>query len=264
MTAKLYVIGDSFSEAPGEADKTATWPLLVAQGLSAKLDKEITLVNPSLTGSSQDYTWKFLQQWASEEITPDDYLVVALTHPSRYWYFEDAPSLTNMSIVDLEWNTPRHQLKAIEYYVNYIQRLELDTIHVKNRMGYIAYQILKKSLNKPLFIKCFNQELGHTSLWDEINVAYGDLEANVQAIEFTDPNPRLIGHLWKKRDGRYNHMCLSNHKILAEKVLHSLLTGNRCDLTTGFIGNQLTKDILKDTDFVQKELNLNVLLEKRR
>ena len=45
-------------------------------------------------------------------------------------------------------------------------------------------------------------------------------------------------------DMRYNHLCLSNHDILAEKIINALTTGERLDLTTGFIQGIYTSKLL--------------------
>jgi hypothetical protein len=63
---------------------------------------------------------------------------------------------------------------------------------------------------------------------------------------------------FKGIDVRHNHMCLSNHTILANKLYNQIVNNQPLDLTFGFI-----KDILKnnyaDLEFANKELSLDAL-----
>jgi hypothetical protein len=55
-------------------------------------------------------------------------------------------------------------------------------------------------------------------------------------------------------------LCLSNHKILADKIVNSLLTNDICDLTEGFKEKLIKEDALTDNNFIQKELDVNATL----
>ena len=262
MSSRLFVVGDSFCEPPKVIDKTPTWPAIVAKQLSNKLGKEVLLENYSIVGCSQDYCWEALNNILEYDITQDDYLIIGLTHPNRVWYFDDKPNLSNAHVMDMKEYIGRDKAKAVEYYIRYIQRPRLDTIHVTNRMGYVAYQVLKKTLHTPLLLKCFEQFIDQGSNWSELNFANGAL-SNIQSQEFSDHIQKCHSdpnNFWKGKDGRYNHMCLSNHKILADKIVNSLLTNDICDLTKGFKERLIKEDALTDNNFIQKELDVNATL----
>ena len=252
----LYVIGDSFSVPPKAGDTTVTWPQQVASGLKEQLGHTVILENVSLMGSAQDYCWDVLQQLLEHRIKQDDYIIIALTHPSRFWYLDRMPEMTNANIIDLDSYVTKDEAQAIEYYIRYIQRPRLDLIHINNRMGYLAYQTLKKKLNRPVVIKCFSQDVDQAETWPEINWAKGILMDDVQQWEFEDVDADLEAKFWHGLDGRYNHMCLSNHKILADKLVHSLLTDTTPDLTEGFVKGLIKDNALRDDDFVLKELDV--------
>jgi hypothetical protein len=166
------------------------------------------------------------------------------------------PEMTNSNIIDLDSYVTKDEAQAIEYYIRYIQRPRLDLIHINNRMGYLAYQTLKKKLNRPVVIKCFSQDVDQAETWPEINWAKGILMDDVQQWEFEDIDADFDAKFWYGLDGRYNHMCLSNHKILADKLVHSLLTDTAPDLTEGFVKGLIKDNALRDDDFVLKELDV--------
>ena len=255
----LYVIGDSFSVPPPLEDDTKTWPRQVAINLSEHLGQTVGLANNSRMGVSQDYCWEFLQNLLENVITADDYLIIALTHPSRFWFLERLPELSNSNIIDLDEHCSKEEAKAIEYFIRYIQRPQLDFISINNRMGYLAYQVAKKKLNRPIIIKCFDQNVAQAESWSEINWAKGNLMEDVQRWEFEDVDCDQDAGFWRGLDGRYNHMCLSNHKILADKLSESLINDTTCDLTEGFIRGLIKKNAMQDDDFILKELETRVV-----
>jgi hypothetical protein len=77
-----------------------------------------------------------------------------------------------------------------------------------------------------------------------LNFASGTL-ASISAQEYkTSATIAECTNFLNGLDPRYNHMCLSNHKILADKIVKSF---DNLDLTNGFIQNILTKENLEDT-----------------
>jgi hypothetical protein len=236
-----------------------TWPQQVARGLKEQLGHDVVLENLSIMGCAQDYCWDVLQHLLEHRITENDYIVIALTHPSRFWFLDRLPEMTNSNIIDLDSFVTKDEAKAIEYYIRYIQRVRLDLIHINNRMGYLAYQTLKKKLNRPIIMKCFGQDVDQAEQWQEINWAKGVLMDDVQQWEFEDITADLDAKFWYGLDGRYNHMCLSNHKILADKLVHSLLTDTALDLTEGFVKGLIKDNALKDDDFIFKELDVSTV-----
>ena len=251
---RLFVVGDSFSISAGAGDSSPVWTEVVHRQLEQHHGESIEYVNCSLMGSSQEWAWKFLQIWLDGHMTDQDYLMVCLTHPSRMWFFEDLPALTNANIIDIDDHVSSERSRAIEYYIRYIQRPELDLQTVNNRMAYVCYQVLKQQLKKPLFIRCFKQELDQAKAWPEINLADGSLMEDIQHWEFEDVDADTNATFWYGLDCRYNHMCLSNHEILGKRAAHSLITGEPLDIKTGYHRALIKDDALSDADFCSKEL----------
>lgn len=256
---KLFVVGDSFVAPPND-NHPRVWPQQVADRLGCDLE------NWAEVGTAQDWSWQILQYWFDRgDITADDYLIVALTHPNRFWYLQDNPKLTNPDIIDMErWCSPE-QRRAIEYFLRYIQRPALDIIHINNRLGYLAYQIGRLGLRRPLMLKCFDFDISQAESFWELNWTNGIMMNDVQRLEF-DPVDldENITAFWHGIDARYNHLCLSNHDIMADKVAEALTSNTTLDLTSGFIQGLLKPGSLDDDDLAHRELNMEVVQYNRQ
>ncbi len=261
---KLFVIGDSFSVTPVD-DPVMTWVRIAAQELSRKLGQDVAVVNRSIMGAAQDWCWLHLHAWIeSGDLGPDDYLVVAMTHPGRYWYIERLPEISNSNIIDLDKWMTKDEAKAIESFIRYIQRPTIDSINLINRLNYLAYQTLKKGLKKPLVIKCFRQEFHQCESMDELNIAQGSLFEDIQYWEFFEPEKEQGNNYFSGLDCRYNHMCLSNHAILGPRVAESLYLETTLDLRNGYLRDILKPDTLKDQEFCKAELSMKHLEQRKQ
>jgi hypothetical protein len=257
---RLFVIGDSFSVAPRAHDPAMVWTRVAAKQLAEHHQAPVTLVNSSLMGVSQDYCWMILHSWIdSGALTENDYLIVAMTHPGRFWYLDREPELSNANIIDLDRHCTKEESKAIEMFIKHIQRPRLDAINLINRMGWLGYQKLKLNLRKPLLIKGFEQDLYQYESMDDIMIANGSLFEDIQYWEFDDPTSEENNGYFDGIDCRYNHMCLSNHAILGTRVADALYHGTELDLSTGYIRGILKADSLEDEEFCRTELDVNAL-----
>jgi hypothetical protein len=250
---RLFVIGDSFSSPPRSGEVETMWTSLLVKKLSNYVGSPTPVVNGSLHGSSQVWCWGVLQQWLESCITPDDYLIVILTDPSRYWFIEDRPDLSNSHIIDLDQYVGSDVSNAIASYIQYIQRPSTDVIHLVDRLGLLAYYVTSQSLKRPIVIKAFDQEVLYANNFKELNWATGTL-LKVQNNEFKNRSEHRT--FWRGLDARYNHLCLSNHEILSNKIFSAIINDTAVDLTTGFIEDILDKAVLSDNEFCKKELDL--------
>lgn len=251
---RLFVIGDSFSSPPRSGDVTSMWTSILAKKLSNYLGNPTPVVNGSLHGASQVWCWGVLQSWLENCITPDDYLVIILTDPGRFWFVEDRPDLSNSHIIDFDQYISSNVSNAIASYIQYIQRPSIDTIHLIDRLGLLAYYVLNHRLRRPILIKAFEQEVVHANNFKELNWANGTL-LNVQQSEFKNRADHRT--FWHGLDARYNHLCLCNHEILANKIFTGVIDDTSIDLTTGFIQDILDNRVLEDIEFCKKELDMH-------
>jgi hypothetical protein len=262
--SRLFVIGDSFSVPPKANDATLTWPQLVANQLTELSGRPVRLINNSIMGASQDWCWFVMLDWLSD-VTANDYVIVALTHPGRYWFVDNIPELSNANIIDLDRFVQGEQLKAIELFIKHIQRPSIDTLNLVNRMAALAYHVVKLGLRRPLMLKAFEQELSISEAWtDELNFSKGVLMDNIQFWEFDDPHCKdHLNTYFRGLDCRYNHMILSNHKILADRIALALHHDKTLDLAEGFIRGLITKDSVFDDEFCQREFDMQVVAKRR-
>jgi hypothetical protein len=259
----LWIVGDSFSQPRKTFDRPTIWPEIVPALLSVDLKVNVELVNESWMGVSQDYCWMYLQRWVHEgRIQPEDYVIVIMTHPNRYWYLEAHPDLSNGHYtMDLDDYVTADQSQAIKLYMKEIQRPQLDTIQQLNRLGWLANAVGQYHLRRPLVIRAFDFDLYEGEKYTNLNVAQGDLYS-LQNREFlaADQTDDTTTRYFEGIDPRYNHLTLSNHKILAGLISDSLINDTQLDLTQRvFIENIFGPDTMQDSEFVAAELNLEML-----
>lgn len=243
--SRLYIFGDSFA-AP--YDNPQTWTEQLAQQLG------LDIVNHARSGTSQDYAWAVLQHYIPE-FTPEDRVVIVLTHPSRRWYFQNKPQLSNINIIDLDQHLTRDESRAVELYIKHIQRPQTDTLDVSLRLGWLSWQIHQRGLAQPVIIKAFEQDIIDPLSVESMLVAEGSLY-DVDLAEFAPGiTADQVNGFWLGHDARYNHLCLTNHQIMADKLAESIRTGVAADLTRGFRRQLLADSVWNDPNFVSREFN---------
>jgi len=269
----LYIFGDSFTVPPelvvGDSNKglwaspgetwssgkprprVQTWINQVAAHLST-LHRDLDVINYSQHGVAQDFCWMHINN-AIDKITPEDYIIVAVTHPNRFWYIQEHPNLSNHHIINFQQYITEDQFRAIDGFMQHIQRPELDTLHQTNRCKSLAYEVLKKGLRKPLMMNCFFTDITEVEGIEDLLWAKGNL-FNIQAEEYEDGEENSTTY-FKGIDCRYNHLCITNHNIMAKKIIAAFCEGQPLDLYQGFAKHLLQKDSLKDESFCRKELD---------
>lgn len=216
----LWVTGDSFSNVNLEDINENAW--------SVNLSKQLkySLANESLPGCNQDWCWRVIKKY-QHEITQEDQIVIALTDYSRFWFYKEHPNITNSFIVDFEEriNDPS-KTKAAEYYIKYIQRDDLDAQFQEHRLGWLNNLVRIKGWKKPIILQAFESGI-ETDQFPDLIFSKGCLSDISKAEEVGNIEQRGI-------DVRYNHMCISNHKILVQKIMDTITSNSILDLTHGF------------------------------
>lgn len=238
----VWIVGDSFSYIDREDICHDTWHLLVPKLL------DYDLLNDSLVGSSQDWAWRKIRDWQFE-IKPQDQLIVVLTHPSRFWFFEDMPDTSNHNTVDFdEIVNDKEKTLAAKYFIKHIQRPELDIQMTDHRMGWLSNLVYKNGWKKPIIIQAFPQTL-YTDLYPNLIFSNGNLFAINKKEEVGDIKD-------KNWDTRYNHMCLTNHAILAEKIVKTIVSNAELDLITGFKEKIYSQELITNQENAKTELSI--------
>jgi hypothetical protein len=247
--SELYIIGDSFAVMKQENINPNVWPILLSQRLGYNLS------NTSCSGASQDWLLNQLHQ-IRKQITPDDQLIITLSDCNRFWFFEDFPDVAEPRATELGEIIGKDRAKAAEYYFRYIQRDSLSINHQISRLGLIAHLTTLYNWKPPIILLSFQEHVPEQELFPNLIFSKGALIYDVSNKELeVGTNDHIF---FKGIDVRHNHMCLSNHTILADKLYNQIVNNQPLDLTFGFI-----KDILKnnyaDLEFANKELSLDAL-----
>jgi hypothetical protein len=255
---KLYVFGDSFG-APtiNNHGIEKIWPTLLA----AETDSE--LYNGCIVGGSQDFAFWQLYN-LSEKITKNDIIILVLSHPNRMWYVPDDPSLSYSQYVkNLVSKHGKNIADAASMYESFIQNPYIDAMRVDQRLAWLSYTSYLNGWRSPVVIDGFYQERPHSRKYQHINFSNGNLTSDVSALEVKGvfsgedlKNNKIYQKVIGSDDFRFNHLILSNHKILVKKLLSTIENNSILDLTSGFIKHILDENSIKDKEFSNNELNI--------
>lgn len=256
---KLFVIGDSFTSLSTEEEyrNHRLWTIQ----LSKKLKSDLFCWG--CPGSSQDWLMTALHN-SKNEITSEDYLVLVFTHPTRFWFFDDQPDICNPFIDEFDHIVGYERAQAVINYYKYIQRDSLDLLHQEARLGCIANMSRVRGWRNPVIINAFETDYLQND-FTNLTIAKGSLTQGPSQKELEDYTT-IMNIFTEIRDPRYNHLCLDNHDVLADKLYETLVNNVELDLTQGFFEGIIKKDFLNDQEFCESQLNLNIInnAEKHR
>jgi hypothetical protein len=253
---KLYVIGDSFSAEESWPTGVKTihpypdydfgasvyWPKKLADRLEADL------VNLSIIGCGQDYQWAEIYKH-QDEITPDDYVIVVLTEARRFWYFYEYPGLGR---ADLIAQSPKQRgaAEVAADFERYIQRDMLAVLNLENRLGALSYMAYLRGWRKPLIVYAMSQIADIVRQFKHLEFSKGTLtDISVNEVQIGATEEYYNNKIIRGIDPRYNHLTMSNHRILTDKIFNHFTKQMPLDLTTDFLENVVTEESLKDPDF---------------
>ena len=253
---KIYLVGDSFSSPNRVGDDYHPWYIQTGELLN------MTVLNKSMIGVSQDWCfWKLAQDL--DDIKPEDQILIVMTHPGRYWYFDDKPQMTNPNIVNIDQELTPEQMKAVQGYMMQIQRPPLDIQQLSHRLGWLQAQCHMRGLKPaqllcgfPLYLKTqypMDEHINWT-MYTHIRISRGDLLTHAEQKECVKGLSEY--DLWKGVDCRYNHLIKSNHKILAQAVATAITNEEPIDLENQkWVTGILDHSTIEDKDFIEKELD---------
>ena len=259
--AKLYIVGDSFTQPPRKEDSYQPW----FNRLATQMDLEV--VNCSGMGTSQDFA---VQQLSGlmHLMTKDDKILWLLTHAARFWFFDNRPRLTNANIINIDDEMTKDEELAVRHFMMQIQRPPLDLLWQDTRLGWLSAQAKQLGMQAPQILqgfprvvpqdrKTFDIFFSHEKL-DNLRISKGDLLNHVEAPEMKGfkMEEGYESKVWQGYDCRYNHLCKSNHDILLERMLTAFRKDQPVDLLTpGWVIDVIDEETIKDPDFINKELD---------
>lgn len=245
----IWAFGDSFIDSYDYKKEQRisdydTW----LQTIGKKLNQEVK--NYGCVGSSLDFTYYKFNSIRSH-IKKNDIVIFAATNLSRRWLRKEWPYLTqitDLATLDID----KDFVKAIKYYILHLDHPELYQTYLTTFL-YNLKDITEDLNLHTLVIPCMEDTykflLPLHKNFPTLHWAQGYLDA-VNIKEY-DSKLNRINTI---EDGKINHLCWSNHNILADKILDNINDNKILDLETGFCEYLITKDTVKDPAFHLKEL----------
>ena len=220
----LYIFGDSFVALTGNQELSWIWTNAVA----ATLEHEQK--NYGVGGSGLEYTFEQFEQCRAS-ITQDDLVIICLTAASRGYFFKDYPVISDPESVRnvdplVRPTITKDQLLAIKYYQTYFGHIHADKMkfHLLNFL-HSANALAAELKIKIIIIDAVLQDTIDCNRYKNLIIANGSL-FNVSNNE--------VPVKFRRNDKRPNHLCRSNHEILAKKVVDTITTNVALDLTSEF------------------------------
>jgi hypothetical protein len=263
MTGRLIVVGDSFCELPKSGDSFENWCQQAARVL------EMPLLMSAGPGVSQDWQWDQLQT-TFEHITPQDRVLVVITHCERQWFVEDQPAYTHVNVANLPEELGAEMAEAIRHYCVHLQRPNLDLQHQAHRLGWLHAQVDRVGAHPVWVLPGFRlhwiiQAVSTSTpeYWDHFrlrglkNLLLSDQNLYDDVQEREMQPGETTSTVFQGVDLRYNHLLRHNHKILAECVVRAIRNNQPVDLRDPrWMCERLSPKIWQDTRFIQDQMNM--------
>ena len=247
----LYVFGDSYchdikdmelsnKDRRGEGLYPEFFPLEDnwVNIVSKKLIGSTDYVDCAMAGTSNEYIWHKLQNYASDFV-PGDHIIVQLTSQQRRWLIEEHPQCSNWAAMGLSNSKlSSTQKNAIQTYSKHLNHEKAD------HAIYMACLYATTYIGKMLGENGGNEDGGIKVLILPGFYDIAGVEGNLGNVCFGEFDGQESQDQFYKTtcDNRWNHMTEINHTILADKVLDFFEDFTMVDLTTDFEKAIYTKD----------------------
>lgn len=245
----IWIFGDSYAVNQDELNQRI-WMNIV----SKKLNYKVT--NFASGGSSLDFTYfKFDQHYRS--ISKNDVIIISLTNIDRRYFISSNPNVSSINhSLDKNYRHISDEVKtAIFLYYKYLDNVESFKIGLINFL-YRLQLLAEKLFLKIILIKNFVDLdfIDSYSGFNNLNISKGCLFAiSSSECQNEDLHRRIMRSYQSISDPRANHLCYSNHSILANKIINNITNNTPLDLSTGFSNNLLTFNNCKDTSLHKEE-----------
>jgi len=255
----VWVLGNSFSY---QTDNYNTWMKQVADRTDS------TITNLSVNGTSLDYVYYTFNNIRNNAM-PGDIILATFTDVNRRWMFKDVPSDAMWRSLDPDSYTTIVEKDNIRFEQRDSKIVEGVNLYIECLDNTIAYEIymlnflhnlnhFARSKNVHVIIlPCFEYV---SDRLNEVKNQFPDLNIADKSIMSVSKNEFLPGEFYLSGimrfnpDLRSNHLTQSNHNTMAEKLLNNIKNKEPISLRNGFLNNFLSRDILRNQDFSDREL----------
>jgi len=249
---KIWIFGDSYGTHLAN-DKLKITPWYWAYSLGKRLGCT-EYKNFSQWGVGNDFI-HYVIDLHSEEISPEDYVVVVSSSVSREWLIKDEPTVSNYFVNDLHRFVSKDQYNAIISYVKHLQFQKKTELNFKKMLGSIHYMTDKFNWNS-IIIPGFEHNGFPVSHKYSVNGSLFDVCYN--EFKTTKDQEWFYNHFSKHIDRRAGHLIKNNHKILEDKLYNTFTNNAVLDLTTDFEEKIISKNNLDFLENQMSEYNMSV------
>ena len=238
----LWCFGDSYITS-----KNNNWTSEIATYL------ECDEKNFGICGSSLEFMYSMFDQATFDD---NDYVIIVLTEINRRYFFPQYPDVSTPTLPDSVLSkVSRLERKAMNQYFIHLNNDSVHKANLKNFLYHVQYVTERKNLTTIVF-NCFSDyEFINNTNYPNLVLVPGTL-FSISAGEIE--NSPWFYQKFGNMDIRANHLCLTNHRILADKVINYYKTQTPIVLD-GFVTDIITDNNYRDLIFQEAELSLEIL-----
>lgn len=246
----IWTFGDSFiatlkNEYRDPENKQ--WVLQLGEKLNANTECL------GLPGSSLEYVYMRFNE-VRHRIKDGDIVVVALTDFNRRWFFPTKPGKTCPYVANDDQLPTSDHKTAYKYYELYLNNQQLPKIYLETFLNDLEGITYRKNLHTvvlPCFYTCW--DFLAERRFPLLNVADDYCLHEITDDEFMPEVNKKGRPDFFKYDPKLNHLCQSNHTVLADKIVDNVLNKTKITLKDGFVKNIIGKHNIADEEFSKKE-----------
>lgn len=221
----VWTFGDSFIAGYNVKHANKLWTAQVADKIHYRLELR------GMVGSSLSYMYEQFNN-IRDNVKNNDVVIIAPTELSRKWLVRERPD--DGPIFNAAQLGTTKQQKAVMNYIMNLQNLEIEKNYLINFLYGLHYLTEQKKLHT-IVLTTFKEtaEVINNENLPLFHISDGLLCDNVQREEF---EPKVYENWMRFHfvDCRPNHLCRSNHEVMAKKILDNIQNNEIINLNTGF------------------------------
>lgn len=259
MKNKLYVFGCSFAWTP---EDTRTWSSQIAKHFN------LELVNTGFPGQGILQHFKNWQD-LEKDMKPGDMNIISLSSTDRTYFFPQAPYFSQFAhaeapnILDnLDSENTNKIKEAIPAYIDYFKYLHNPDHYLWFVKCWLRWLDAKSKMigTKTIVIPAFDELLPALQDNFENLLIFQKTLTDISQSEYADEKFEKVFN--GPYDLRANHLCFSNHSVLAKKVIESINIGYVKDSFSGWHSKLINDENILQQDWCNTNFHRGKFDEK--
>jgi len=251
MKNKLYIFGSSYAWYHND---DRTWPFQLAKGLDVEM---ANLGYPGHGVLQMFYYWQSVQA----QMQPGDWNLIHWPRPDRSFFFKDMPNFSQESHGDSDKVLERVDKEVAEKIVGLRSKFSdyHKFLHVPDHQDWFMQCWIRwldskaKQLGTKTIIISENNDFLRLIDQDELENLLV-LEKSILEISENESADEKIQKVFNSGfDPRANHLCISNHRVLTNKILEAVKIGKFENPNEGWMQQAVTRELLLDNEWCYNE-----------